>query len=154
MPIEYGEANEENTKRLKEILHMTTKRRYELVTGRIQDDGALFPIQGEEGRQKKDERLIEMLDSVDVRGPLKHIERGCCANERECRQKMYTALMEGGLMITEHFQLPSKHRVGSMASSNADQVAGYMICNALIEAILQAFGRYGDGDPGNENSED
>ena len=146
------------TKHLRTILNMTTLRRYEVVRGRVDpagDDGAFFPIQGAREQELKNDRLIELLEGVDVRtNRLQHVERGCCPDGPcETHRKVYTAIVECGLTIGDHHQLPSKHRVGSMTASNADQVGGFMICNILGNCLLRAFGgNNANVEPGEANT--
>ena len=145
MHIIYDDTNHPNpdlTRRTKAILEATTLRRYE-VTGRIDNDaGAFFPVKGQQAQEQKNQNLLLMLEGVDVRYQrLAHIERGCCNNERESKDKMFTCISEAGLLLADHHQLPSKHRVGSYTSSNAEQCAGIMICDVLSQCFLKAFGR-------------
>ena len=142
----------DHTKHTKEILRMTTMRRYDVVRGRVDPaghDGALFPIQGAEEQRIRNERLIELLDGVDVRtGTLQHIENGCCpGGTHETHRKLYTAILDVGLMMNHHHQLPSKHRVGSMTASNAAQVGGFMICDVLSNALLRGLEGMANADP-------
>ena len=151
------EPDAECTRYLKEVLRYTTRRRYDLVHGRVEHDGSFFSVKGSKERDEKDARLIEMLAGVDIRtSKLQHMERGCCPDGvAQIKSKMYTAIIEGGLLISgQNFQLPSKHRVGSMTQANADQMAGVMLCNVLPRTILAAFRTWLDGDPGEGVTDD
>ena len=133
------------TNHLKNILQYTTMRRYH-VGGRVGREGLVEPA-GAKEREDKNNRLIEVFRGIDVRcGRLAHLERGCCTSDQETRNKTFAAITEGDLLLCEHHQLPSKHRIGSMTSSNADQVAGYMICDILGTCLRGVFQATPDGD--------
>ena len=78
------------TNATREILASTTLRRFQ-VSGRVDNDKAAFFAQrGEEEQEQKNERLIEMLDGVDIRLPqLAHVCKGtgCCSGPQESREK-------------------------------------------------------------------
>jgi hypothetical protein len=150
-----GPPDPELAQRLKDIISHTFMRRFSLARGRTDHDGSFFPIQGAAEREEKNRKLEEMLQGVDVRcARLMHIEHGCCTSAQQSRDKMYAALVEGNCLISDHHQLPSKHRVGSMTTANAEQVGGWMLCDVLGTCILSAFRDVGAGDPGDEHSDD
>jgi hypothetical protein len=150
---EIHEARPDYTARLRDVLKHTNMRRYELVRGRVDDDGSFFRVKGAAEQAEKNERLVEILADVDFRSSrLRHREVGCCpGGKAETRSKLYTACLEAGVLISSHHQLPSTHRVGSMTSANADQIAGVMIFDILPTTMLSTFTSWRDGDPGPAN---
>ena len=67
---------------------------------------------------------------------------------------MFAAITECGLLLGDHHQLPSKHRVGSYTSANAEQCAGTMVCDVLSQCILESFGADGGAEAANNTDRD
>ena len=68
--------------------------------------------------------------------------------------KMFATITECGLLLGDHHQLPSKHRVGSYTSANAEQCAGTMVCDVLSQCILESFGADGGAEAANNTDRD
>lgn len=124
----------------KHVMTMMYARRDEYLRGRIGEDGALFVGNTSEAKQAKIDKVCDFLN-YDTRLPrLAHVEVGCCPGGLEQqRQNVFSAIIEGDLILSEHQQLPSKHRIGSMDESNARQCAGFMICEVLQRLVVRSF---------------
>ena len=87
-------------------------------------------------------------------------ERNCCVGPDGnfsmvvCKQNMRACLGESFLLGGALTDSPSTHRCGSYSEHRSAHVAATMLFRLLPRSVTAAFNRWGDGDPGNENSDD